>query len=254
MKVVIAGEMPFLDEIAELSTSAGISTDIYLIEDILDALHTDTILDNSTEADVIIEMHNESVSGKKKLLRALSLRVIPETIIISLVLTTSATQAASWVKNPQRFVGFGFLPPSSKNDLIEIAPALQTSKETLARAESFWKNLGLETVQVNDGPGLVRARIVCCFINEAVSALMEGVASAEDIDMAMRLGTNYPYGPLEWADHVGLDTVLGVMTGLFNEWGEDRYRPSPLLKRMVSAGFLGKKTGQGFFAYTSEDI
>jgi 3-hydroxybutyryl-CoA dehydrogenase len=96
---------------------------------------------------------------------------------------------------------------------------------------------------------LVRARIVCCLINEAVTALMEGVASAADIDLAMKLGTNYPHGPLEWADQIGLDTVLGVMQGLFDEWGEDRYRPSPLLRRMVLAGKLGRKSGEGFYRY-----
>jgi 3-hydroxybutyryl-CoA dehydrogenase len=95
----------------------------------------------------------------------------------------------------------------------------------------------------------VRARTVCCLINEAASALLENVASAEDIDQAMKLGTNYPHGPLAWADHIGLDAVLGVMTGLFEEWGEDRYRPSPLLRRMVLAGRLGKKTGEGFYQY-----
>ena len=132
---------------------------------------------------------------------------------------------------------------------MELAPALQTSTESLERAERFWKELGLEPVVVSDGPGLVRARIVCCLINEAVSALMEGIATAEDIDKAMRLGTNYPYGPLEWADYLGLDAVLGVMKGLFEEWGDDRYRPSPLLRRMVLAGRLGKKTGRGFYNY-----
>lgn len=106
-----------------------------------------------------------------------------------------------------------------------------------------------EPVVVADSAGLVRARIVCCLINEAITALMEGVASAENIDLAMKLGTRYPYGPLEWADLIGLDTVLGVMEGLFLEWGDDRYRPAPLLRRMVAAGRFGKKSGVGFFNY-----
>ena len=111
--------------------------------------------------------------------------------------------------------------------------------------------LGFDPVLVADGPGLVRARILCCLINEAIGALMEGVAIVEDIDKAMRLGTNYPFGPLAWADQIGLDTVLGVMTGLHKEWGEDRYRPSPLLRRKVLAGHLGKKSGRGFYIYDS---
>lgn len=119
----------------------------------------------------------------------------------------------------------------------------------MEKAKSFWQSLEMKPVVVADGPGLVRARTVCCLINEAASALFEGVASAEDIDTAMRLGTNYPHGPFEWADIIGVDTVLGVMNGLFHEWGEDRYRPSPLLRRMVLAGHLGRKSGRGFYDY-----
>jgi 3-hydroxybutyryl-CoA dehydrogenase len=116
-------------------------------------------------------------------------------------------------------------------------------------AEAFWRGLGLDTARVADGPGLVRARIVCALVNEAVTALAEGVASAADIDTAMRLGTNYPRGPLAWGDLIGLDVVLGIMRGLQEEFGEDRYRPAPLLARYVQAGRLGQKTGQGFFTY-----
>jgi 3-hydroxybutyryl-CoA dehydrogenase len=145
------------------------------------------------------------------------------------------------------------MPPLANNNLVELAAALQSSRSALTKAKTFWRKLGMEPIEVADGPGLVRARIVCCLINEAVSALMEGVATAEDIDKAMKLGTNYPRGPLEWADYIGLDTVLGVMTGLFEEWGEDRYRPSPYLKRLVLAGRLGKKVGMGFFNYTEDN-
>ena len=113
----------------------------------------------------------------------------------------------------------------------------------------FAATMNYESVVVADGPGLVRARTICCLINEAAGALLEGVATAADIDKAMKLGTNYPYGPLEWGDYIGLDTVLGVMNGLFNEWGEDRYRPSPMLKRLVQARKLGRKTGAGFYQY-----
>ncbi|WP_374688221.1 3-hydroxyacyl-CoA dehydrogenase family protein, partial [Promineifilum sp.] len=133
--------------------------------------------------------------------------------------------------------------------IIELARALQTAESALVQAELFWRGLGQETILVADGPGLVRARTVCCVINEAAGMLMEGVASAADIDKAMRLGANYPRGPLEWADLIGLDAVLGVMTGLFEEWGDDRYRPSPLLRRMVAAGQLGRKVGRGFYVY-----
>jgi 3-hydroxybutyryl-CoA dehydrogenase len=130
---------------------------------------------------------------------------------------------------------------------------MQTEEATLIAAKRFWQEVGLSPVVVGDGPGLVRARIICCLINEAASALFEGVAPAEDIDTAMRLGTNYPRGPLAWADLIGIDTVLGVMNGLFREWGEDRYRPSPLLRRMVLAGRLGIKSGEGFYRYEGRD-
>lgn len=133
--------------------------------------------------------------------------------------------------------------------IIELTGAIQTAESSLIQAELFWRGLGQETIVVADGPGLVRARTVCCLINEASSLLMEGIASAGDIDRAMVLGMNYPIGPLAWADIIGLDAVLGVMTGLFEEWGDDRYRPTPLLRRMVAAGLLGQKTGRGFFEY-----
>jgi 3-hydroxybutyryl-CoA dehydrogenase len=146
-------------------------------------------------------------------------------------------------------VGYGLLSPIDRDQVVEIAAALQTDHEALLLGEEFWRVSGFDPVLVADGPGLVRARILCCLINEAVGVLMEGVATAEDIDKAMRLGTNYPMGPLAWGDHLGLDTVLGVMTGLQREWGEERYRPSPLLRRKVLAGHLGKKSGQGFYEY-----
>ena len=252
MNVVIAGEVPFLEEIAELSVTAGFSTNVYLVEDFLGALQSSYIMDDVTKADVIIEMHNESSAAKKELLGTLSDHATPATLILTSALVTSTTQAASWIRNSNRVVGFGIMPPLANNNQVELATALQSSNLVLEEAKTFWRKLGMEPIEVADGPGLVRARIVCCLINEAVSALMEGVASAEDIDKAMKLGTNYPYGPLEWADYIGLDAVLGVMTGLFEEWGEDRYRPSPYLKRLVLAGRLGKKAGRGFFNYTED--
>lgn len=133
--------------------------------------------------------------------------------------------------------------------MVEIAAALQTDDRTFSRTEEFWRVSGFDPVQVTDGPGLVKPRILCCLINEAINALMESVANAEDIDRAMRLGINYPPGPFAWADHLGFDIVYDVMTGLNREWGEDRYRPSPLLRWKVLARQLGEKTGRGFYEY-----
>lgn len=250
MRVVVAGESPFVEEVARLCERTSHKTSVFLVEDFFDALEVGYVLERLRDTEVVIELHNESAPAKQELLMTLSSYVPEDALIMTSALATSATQAASWVARPERVVGFGVLPPLPDNGIVELARAMQTNEESLVSADLFWRGLGQETVVVGDGPGLIRARTVCCLINEAVTALMEGVASAEDIDMAMRLGTNYPHGPLEWADTIGLDAVLGTMTGLFEEWGDDRYRPSPLLRRMVLAGQLGRKTGQGFFTYT----
>lgn len=249
MKIVIAGELPFIQEVGELCLDADHDTYIYMVEDFFSAVESGGFMQVDEDVDVVIELHNESAAAKEELLLGLGATIPPTTLLLTSALATSTTQAASWVPNPGRVVGFGVLPPLKAGGLVELAPALQTHQTQMSRAATFWRDLGLEPVTVADGPGLVRARVVCCLINEAVSALMEGVASAEDIDKAMKLGTNYPFGPLEWADMIGLDTVLGVMTGLFTEWGDDRYRPAPLLRRMVQAKYLGQKTGRGFYTY-----
>lgn len=252
MKVIIAGEIPFLEEVGDLCADAGHETVLYLVEDFYSAIESGMMMDEAEDAEVVIDLHNESCEAKQELLLSLAQAVPREALVLTSVLPASATQAAAWMANPERVVGFGLLPPIKPGGMVELTRALQTGEKNAAEAERFWRDLGFEVVWVADGPGLVRARIVCSLINEAVGTLMEGVASAEDIDQAMRLGTNYPYGPLEWADLIGLDTVLGVMTGLFEEWGDDRYRPSPLLKRMVLAGRLGQKSGRGFYRYDEE--
>jgi 3-hydroxybutyryl-CoA dehydrogenase len=249
MRVVIAGELPFIEEVGRLCRRTKHQTTVYLVEDFLDALSADYSRQALVTADVVVELHNESAAAKQELLSALGTALSPDALILTSALATSATRAASWVPSPERVVGFGMLPPVPDQGVVELTAALQTSESALAQATLFWEGLGQETVVVGDGPGLVRARTVCCLINEAITALMEGVASVHDIDKAMVLGTNYPHGPLAWGDLIGLDAVLGVMTGLFEEWGDDRYRPSPLLRRMVYAGRLGRKTGEGFYTY-----
>lgn len=252
MKVVIAGESPFVEQMGQLCTQAGHNTVIYLVEDFTSALHSGFAMPEAASADVAIELHNESAAAKEELLAALGAFIPPDALLLTSALATSTTQAAAWVPKPGRAVGFGMVPPLRKESgMIELAAGLQTTAASLEKAQKFVEGLGYETAVVADGPGLVRARTVCCLINEAASALLEGVATPADIDQAMKLGTNYPYGPLEWADYLGLDTVLGVMNGLFSEWGEDRYRPSPLLRRMVLAGKYGRKSGEGFFNYES---
>ncbi|KAB2855191.1 MAG: 3-hydroxybutyryl-CoA dehydrogenase, partial [Anaerolineae bacterium] len=126
---------------------------------------------------------------------------------------------------------------------------LRTSQETIEAAQQFFTRLGKEPVIIRDCVGGVLPRVVASLINNAAYALMEGVASAADIDAAMKLGTNYPYGPLEWADKIGLDQVLGILDGLCEAYGQDRYRPAPILRQMVYAGHLGERTGRGFYEY-----
>lgn len=249
MNVIIAGESPFIEAVGALCRAAGHQTALYLVEDFIGALQSPLGIDDLLVADVVIEMHHESADTKQELLFALSSALPPDALILTSALTVSATQAAAWCAVPQRVVGFGVLPPLVVGDSVEIAAALQSDSAATARAAAFWRTLGLTPVTVGDGTGLVRARILCCVINEAIGALQEGIATAEAIDRAMQLGTNYPRGPLAWGDLLGLDTVLGVLDGLQAEWGEDRYRPAPLLRRMVLAGRLGRKTGRGFYTY-----
>jgi len=249
MKVIIAGELPFVEDVTGLCVAGGHDTHVFLVEDFLGAVQSEYLLDDVSDVEVVIELHNESAATKHELLMALADAVPYNALILTSALATSTTQAAAWVLRPERVVGFGLMPLIGTGGLVEIAPGLKTADGAMKRAADFWQGLNYEAIQVADGPGLVRGRIICCLINEAVSAFMEGVAEAVDIDQAMKLGTNYPFGPLEWGDMIGLDTVLGVMTGLYEEWGEDRYRPTPLLRRMVLAGKLGRKSGEGFYRY-----
>ncbi|MBL8055045.1 MAG: hypothetical protein JNK29_00025, partial [Anaerolineales bacterium] len=174
-------------------------------------------------------------------------------LLCASALACTTTEIASCAERPEAVTGWGALPPLAAGGLVEVAAGLRTEPAALERAEAFWRSLGLTPVRVADGPGLVRARLVCAVINEAAAALGDGVAAAAEIDTAMRLGMNFPRGPLAWGDLIGLDVVLGVLTGLFTEFGEDRYRPAPLLRRHVQAGWLGRKAGRGFFVYPAEE-
>jgi 3-hydroxybutyryl-CoA dehydrogenase len=245
MRIVIAGELPLADELLSLCTQAGYASTLYVVETLADARVVQQLAGDAARAEVVIECCNESRAAKRQVMELLA--GAPAVYVSALA--CSATEAASWVSDPERVVGWGALPPLAVGGTVEVAAALQSAPEAVTAAETFWRGLGLDCVRVADGPGLVRARILCALVNEAAAALADGVASAADIDTAMRLGTNYPRGPLAWGDLVGLDVVLGVMRGLQEEFGEDRYRPSPLLARYVQAGRLGQKTGRGFFDY-----
>lgn len=167
----------------------------------------------------------------------------------------SVTELAMAHPFPSRVVGFsyieGMLQPGS---IVEIAPGLRTDSSAVDAVERFFRERGLETERVADFSGLVLRRVLFMIINEAVYTLWEGVASREDIDLAMKLGTNFPMGPLEWADAIGLDTVYNGLKSLHEEYGDDRYRPCPLIRKLVMAGFTGKLAGRGFYTHNFDGV
>jgi 3-hydroxybutyryl-CoA dehydrogenase len=188
---------------------------------------------------------------KRALLEALARHLPPAAVVASLCTAQSTTEIASWTSRPTRVVGISVVPPLEDLKLIEVAPGLTTEADATSAVEALFGAVGCEVARVRDDAGLVLGRVLCLIINEAAGMLMEGVASARDIDTALKLGANYPRGPLEWADLIGVDFVYAVLRGLQEEQGEDRYRPAPLLRKMVLAGKLGRKAGSGFFDYVT---
>jgi 3-hydroxybutyryl-CoA dehydrogenase len=244
--IIIAGEVPFIDGLQEIC-SKGHRVDVYNITDLDDQDNLDRLVSDASGCDVFIESLNESASSKLWLIEGIEVNMKENALLLSNTLCTSATEVASWCENPRRVVGFGLLPPIKAPGAIEFVPALQTDVQISAQAREFWQRLGCEVVRAPDSPGMVRGRLLCTLINEAIFALDHKIASAEDIDTAFRLSLNLPRGPLAWADEIGLDVVLGTLTGMYEFWNEERFRPAPLLKQKVRAKHLGKKTGRGFF-------
>lgn len=202
----------------------------------------------------VIDTENGSEDRKRAVLQRLDASLPAAAVIVSSCLRFSTTLLASWVKKPERIVGFATFYPLKDRKLVEIAPGLRTLEKAAEQAEQLFKSLGKDVVRVKDSAGLTFPRILSLIVNEAARSLEEGVASAEEIDVAMRLGVNYPQGPLRWADQVGLDEVLAVLEGLQRETGDDRYRPAPLLKKLVTAGFLGEASGRGFYAHSEGQV
>jgi 3-hydroxybutyryl-CoA dehydrogenase len=199
--------------------------------------------------DIVVEAIAEKFEWKQEIFVKLSQLLSEKTILASNTSSISLTKIAACVKNPSRVIGMHFMNPVPLMKLVEIINGLETSPETFQATKALAERMGKTVVVSRDMPGFIVNRILMPMINEACFTLNEGIASAEDIDTAMKLGTNQPMGPLQLADFIGLDTCLSIMEVLHEGLGDSKYRPSPLLRQYVTAGRLGKKSGRGFFDY-----
>lgn len=200
-------------------------------------------------ADIVIEAATENLDLKLKLLKDIEAAIGPDTLIASNTSSISITKLAAATGRPDKFIGMHFFNPVPMMALVELIRGLQTSDATHAAVEDLGRRLGKTPITVKNSPGFVVNRILCPMINEAIFAYGEGLATAEEIDEGMKLGCNHPIGPLALADLVGLDTMLAVMEVFHEGFGDPKYRPAPLLKEMVAAGYLGRKSGRGFYKY-----
>jgi 3-hydroxybutyryl-CoA dehydrogenase len=202
-----------------------------------------------SEADFVIEAVIENLETKANVFKAMDGITRPGAILASNTSSISITKIASRTKRPDKIIGMHFMNPVPVMTLVETVRGLATSDETCQTTKQLAESLGKTPVEVNDFPGFVSNRVLMPMINEAIYCVMEGVGTAEAVDSVMKLGMNHPMGPLALADLIGLDVCLDIMEVLHTGFGDSKYRPSPLLRRMVDAGHLGRKTGQGFYQY-----
>jgi 3-hydroxybutyryl-CoA dehydrogenase len=201
------------------------------------------------DCDLVIEAATENEELKLKILKDLSATLNSRAIIATNTSSISITKLATATDRPDRFIGMHFFNPVPVMALLELIRGLQTSDDTVAKAEAFAKRVGKVAITAKNSPGFAVNRILCPMINEAIFALQEGIATAEEIDAGMKLGCNHPIGPLALADLIGLDTMLSVMDVFYKGFNDPKYRAAPLLKEMVDAGYLGRKSGRGFYEY-----
>ncbi len=219
---------------------------------ILDKMSFTTDLNAAADADLVVEAAIENLEIKKSIFAELDAICKPETILASNTSSISITAIAAATKRPDRFIGMHFFNPATVMKLVEVIRGANTSDETYKAIYDLSVEIGKEPVEVNEAPGFVVNKILIPMINEACDLLYTGVATAEGIDTAMKLGANHPMGPLALGDLVGLDVCLAIMDTLYNETHDPKYRASLLMRKMVRAGHLGRKTGKGFFDYTKK--
>lgn len=215
----------------------------------LERIKTSTEYGDLGDVDLVIEAVSELEDIKLSIIQTLDRTVRGNTVIASNTSSMSITRLAGASSRPNRFIGMHFFNPVPVMTLVELIRGLQTDDATQRAAEAFATRIGKTAISVKNSPGFAVNRVLVPMINEAIFVLQEGVASAKDIDEGMRLGCNHVIGPLALADLIGLDTLLSVMGMFYNSFNDPKYRPAPLLREMVDAGYLGRKSGQGFYAY-----
>nr|WP_069187718.1 3-hydroxybutyryl-CoA dehydrogenase [Alkalihalobacillus pseudalcaliphilus] len=217
--------------------------------DILSRIHITGELSRAKEVDLVIEAIVEKLDVKSQLFRQLDKICPPHTILASNTSSLPITEIAAATSRPQKVIGMHFMNPVPIMRLVEVIRGLATSDETFNTIEQLAKTMNKVAVEVNDNPGFVSNRVLMPMINEAIYCVYEGVATVEAVDDVMKLGMNHPMGPLTLADHIGLDTCLSIMEILHEGFADSKYRPCPLLRKYVKAGWVGKKSGRGFYTY-----
>lgn len=237
-----------IDKFGAKSVEKGLFSEKELAE-IKGRIVTTTSTDRASDCDLVIEAIREDLDVKRELFARLDRTCPVETVFASNTSSLPITSLASATTRSDRFIGMHFFSPAHVMKLVEIIPGVDTSDETIARVRTFGESLGKTIIKSKDFPGFITTRLGMVLINEAAFALMEGLSSPEEIDQGMTLGYNHPMGPLALADFVGLDIVLNIMETMQEGFGDPKYRPCPVLRQLVTAGHLGRKTGKGFYAY-----